>query len=191
MEMRFVHTDPRAAGVLPNYVRVQGDAGWLEWDWTANTVRVRRAAQGGRGVKRVEEAGQQCAEGADGGECVAEERAGEEEKTEVVAGDSWVTGGVKDTLADALRQCALYEGGRVATYKVDERTHLCAAEEGLRDACVVFCMAHAAAAAAMTAGGEAGAKPYGGVWWPAQQARECVPPARSRRFGCLHSLTPL
>jgi hypothetical protein len=136
--------------VLPNYVRVQGDAGWLEWDWTANTVRVRRAAQGGRGVKRVEEAGQQCAEGADGGECVAEERAGEEEKTEVVAGDSWVTGGVKDTLADALRQCALYEGGRVATYKVDERTHLCAAEEGLRDACVVFCMAHAAAAASPT-----------------------------------------
>ena len=29
---------------------------------------------------------------------------GSEEREEVVAGDSWVTGGVRDTLADALRQ---------------------------------------------------------------------------------------
>jgi hypothetical protein len=174
--MRFVHTDARAAGVLPNYVRVQGDAGWLEWDWTANTIRMCCATQHARDVNRVK-AGEQGAEGA---ECVSEERGGEE-KTEVVAGDSWVTGGVKDTLADALRQCALYECGRVATYKVDERTHLCAAEEGLRDACVVFCMAHAAAAAAKTAGGQAGARAYAGdAWWPAQQARLCVFPARSR-----------
>lgn len=190
MEMRFVYTDARAAGVLDNYVRVQGDAGWLQWDWTANTVRMCRAtAQGGQGVKGVKTR-EQCAEGADGGGCVAEERGGEE-KTEVVAGDSWVTGGVKDTLADALRQCALYEGGRVATYKVDERTHLCAAEEGLRDACVVFCMVHAASAAATTADGEAGARPYGDVWWPAQEARQCVPLARSRRLPACNRSRPV
>jgi hypothetical protein len=63
---------------------------------------------------------------------------GEDERVFPVAGDGWVNGGVKDTLDDCVRECAMALG--MVRQGAGMRRHMCSPEDAIRDAAVVWAL---------------------------------------------------
>ncbi|CAK0889022.1 unnamed protein product, partial [Prorocentrum cordatum] len=84
-------------------------------------------------------------------------RSSGEEQVVKVEGDGWIAGGVRATLADALRQCALERG--LLPRGGGHELHLCSAEEAIRDAAVMWAMCGASCLEASANPAGAGASP--------------------------------
>jgi hypothetical protein len=62
----------------------------------------------------------------------------EHERVFQIAGDGWVNGGVKDTLDDCVRECAMALG--FVRQGAGMRRHMCSPEDAIRDAAVVWAL---------------------------------------------------